>query len=356
MDSAKDLERWYDYFNCRLMPHGAIILIPAILATLGLSASLADDGCDYARLRGSAVEMLTGSNIVPYVDVGTSGYRIPGYYPAENSWRVVYTDECMHYARSDLLEDASWITSEWLRFAGLVVGMTTSTFMWTATFLTLRPNHWRASGMGAIAACLCQVCSLVWFYTKLCRTTATSYGDYESGREVETSASSVDYQPCVPFFGSRCTIASCFLWASAAAFVLLREYPMPMPRLIAYDEKTHMVPPPYSTIPKQKQFSTGGGGGRLNVQTNNSGSTNMKSMNSTMQMSLSSSSYSSSRRPGSFAIVSGTPPPTADVPPDSTNARTSLRTSMRPAAQFDLPGGARPREFAGSKFSDVTFV
>eukprot|EP00579_Thalassiosira_antarctica_P014966 CAMPEP_0201934242 /NCGR_PEP_ID=MMETSP0903-20130614/33229_1 /ASSEMBLY_ACC=CAM_ASM_000552 /TAXON_ID=420261 /ORGANISM="Thalassiosira antarctica, Strain CCMP982" /LENGTH=89 /DNA_ID=CAMNT_0048474407 /DNA_START=114 /DNA_END=379 /DNA_ORIENTATION=+ len=88
MDTAKNLcSRTADYFNCRMMPHGGPVLFPIVLTTLGLCAILADDGCDYARLRGAAVEMLTGSSVVPYVDCGLSAYRIPGFYPAENSWR-----------------------------------------------------------------------------------------------------------------------------------------------------------------------------------------------------------------------------------------------------------------------------
>lgn len=360
MDSAKDLERWCDYFNCRIMPHGAIILMPAVCATLGLCASLADDGCDYARLHGAAVEMLTGSNIVTYVDVGMSGYRIPGYYPAENSWRVVYTEECASYVNVDALIDTSWVASEWLRFMGLVVGMTTSMFMWTGTFLTLRPNYWRASGMGAVVACMCQVCSLVWFYTKMCHTSATNYNDYEAGREVEMNNNGGDYElsSCTPFFGSRCTITSCFLWAATAAFVLLREYPMPMPRLIVYDERLNMIPPQSPTTAMQKQSSARrgmGDRGGIKARTKNNGSTNTKSMNSTTQSSL-PFSHSSSRRAGSFAIVSNGPPPAADLPLDNKNARVSLRTSMRPATLIDPSGRAQQREFAESTLSDMTFV
>ncbi|KAL3770275.1 hypothetical protein ACHAW5_003412 [Stephanodiscus triporus] len=338
MDSAKDMfTRGSDYFNCRLMPHGAIILVPAVCATMGLCASLADDGCDYARLHGSAVEMLTGSNIVPYVDCGMSAYRIPGYYPAENSWRVVYTEECQSYANMDLLADTSWVAAEWLRFMGLVVGMTTSMFMWTATFLTLRPNYWRASGFGAATACLCQVCSFVWFYTKMCHTTTTNFDDFSAGREGEMNAGNFreDYHPstCSLFFGSRCSIASSFLWAAAAALVLLREYPMPVPRLIAYDEKILMMPPSASG---QKQPARGGGGDR-----------GMKVRNKSLTKSQQSSQSSSQR---SLKIVSGTPPPAAAVP--DKNVRASLRTSVRPVAPFD----SRPGELKVSTLSDASFV
>jgi hypothetical protein len=353
MDSAKDMfTRGCDYFNCRLMPHGAIILVPAVCATLGLCASLADDGCDYARLRGASVEMLTGSNAVPYVDCGMSGYRVPGFYPAENAWRVVYTDECWMYPRMDLLSDTPWVAAVWLRFMGLVVGMTTSMFLWTSTFLTLRPNYWQASGMGAATACLCQVCSFVWFYTRLCHTTATNFDDFEAGREVELNENDYrqDYHPssCSLFFGSRCSITSSFLWAAAAAIVLLREYPMPVPKLIAYDEKM-LVPPPPPTADR-RQSARGGGegarGGRAKARNNSL---------LTKSLTAEQSSLSPSRRSGgSFRIISGTPPPASAVP--DRNARASLRTSMRPAVPLDSSIGARPGDLAGSTFSDVSFV
>ena len=339
MDSAKDMfTRGSDYFNCRLMPHGAIILVPTVCATLAVGASLADDGCDYARLRGASVEMLTGSNIVPYVDCGMSGFRIPGFYPAENTWRVVYTDECQMFPHMDLLSDTSWVAAEWLRFMGLVLGMTTSMFMWTSTFLTLRPNYWQASGTGAAAACLCQVCSFVWFYTKLCLTTASNFEDFEAGREVEMNANDYhqNYHPssCSLFFGSRCSITSSFLWAAAAAFVLLREYPMPVPKLIAYDEKMLMPPPPSTAGQRQSARGGGGTGGGA------------KARNNSLLTKSQSSLLSSQQSGGSFKIISGTPPPASAVP--DRNARASLRTSMRPAA--------RPGELAGSAFSDVSFV
>jgi hypothetical protein len=95
--------------------------------------------------------------------------------------------------------------------------------------------------------------------------------------------------------------------------------------------------------------------GGIKARTNNNGSTNTKSMNSTTQSSL-PFSHSSSRRAGSFGIVSNGPPPAADLPLDNKNARVSLRTSMRPATLIDPSGRAQQREFAESTLSDMTFV
>ena len=90
-----------DYFSCRLMPHGGPVLFPVVLATLGLCAVLVDDGCDYARLSGAGATLLTGSDAVPWVDVGMTKYRVPSFYPAQNAWRVAYADECRPYDARD---------------------------------------------------------------------------------------------------------------------------------------------------------------------------------------------------------------------------------------------------------------
>eukprot|EP00581_Thalassiosira_minuscula_P017003 CAMPEP_0183716434 /NCGR_PEP_ID=MMETSP0737-20130205/10357_1 /TAXON_ID=385413 /ORGANISM="Thalassiosira miniscula, Strain CCMP1093" /LENGTH=380 /DNA_ID=CAMNT_0025945711 /DNA_START=220 /DNA_END=1363 /DNA_ORIENTATION=+ len=237
---AKDtFARGADYFNCRLMPHGGAVLFPVLLSTLGLCATLVDDGCDYARLRGAGVILLAGSASVPYVDCGISAYRIPDFYPAEKKWRVHYTGECMPYEHMDILADTSWVASEWLRFFALVIGATTALFLWTSTCLTLRPKHWLAAGIGALLTCIFQTCSFVWFYTKLCHTSAADFEDFESGREVETNQQETDAiapSSCELFFGSKCAVTSCVLWAAASLMILLRKYPNPVPRFIVAEE------------------------------------------------------------------------------------------------------------------------
>lgn len=237
MDATKKLcSRGADYFNCRMMPHGGPVLFPIVLTTLGLCASLAEDGCDYARLRGAAVEMLTGSAAVPFVDCGMSAYRTPGFYPSENSWRVVYSQECQPYEYMGLLADTSWVAAEWLRFLSVVMGGTTSMFLWTSTCLTLRPNYWQAAGIGVALACVFQMCSFVWFYTKLCHTSTTDIENFEAGRESEGNATTVHTSSCDLYFGSKCAITACVLYAVASAIILFRKYPVPIPRFIVQDE------------------------------------------------------------------------------------------------------------------------
>lgn len=359
---AKKLcSRGADYFNCRMMPHGGPVLFPIVLATLGLCASLADDGCDYARLRGAAVEMLTGTAAVPFVDCGMSAYRVPGFYPAEQSWRVVYSDECRPYRHMSLLADTSWVAAEWLRFLGLVVGGTTTMFLWTSTCLTLRPNYWHAAGAGAAIACLCQTCSFVWFYTKLCHTSTTNFEDFEAGREVEYNPNSNEgashaASSCSLFFGSKCAIVSCVFWGAAAAVMLLREYPVPVPKLVAHEENVAMVPPPSA--------GTGRKDGRITSRSKRKGGkgSERKSSRSMEQLTASMStapSVQSSQR--SLPWVSGAPPAAGGK---DMNIRASLRTSLRPAngdgaivnRSMARPSNARPAELAGSTLSDVSFA
>lgn len=227
------------YYDIRLLPHGPITLIPAIIASLGVCLSIADDGCDYARLTGSAIELLTGSNIVPFVHVGHVAYRIPDYYPDEDTWHVPFTNECVTYDHSMI--DFSWSASIWLRYMGLVVGMTTTMFLWTSTCLTLRAPLWRTCAIGALLTSTCHTLSFVWFYTKLCSTTTTNYEDFANGHEVEMG----HRQPtsCLLFFGSRCSLASCFLWSVVAMIILLCKFPI-QPRLMLYVENNmiDMVP------------------------------------------------------------------------------------------------------------------
>ncbi|KAL9183193.1 hypothetical protein ACHAXT_004980 [Thalassiosira profunda] len=245
MDRAKGLcARAADRFHCRLAPHGGAVLLPIVLSTLALAASLADDGCDYARLTGPAVEILAGSSAVPFVDCGMDAYRVPGFYPAENAWRVAYADECRPYQSMHVLADAPWMAAEWLKFFGVVAGGTTAAFLWTAVCLALRPRYWGAAGAGAFVACLCQMGSFVWFYTRLCHTSATNVLDFEAGREVELASNAGVTSECRLFFGSKCAIASCILWAAAAGVILLREYPVPAPKLIVHDDENASIKAP----------------------------------------------------------------------------------------------------------------
>lgn len=382
MDTVKNLwTRGADYFNCRTMPHGGTVLVPIVLVTLALCASLADDGCDYARLRGAAVEMLTGSSAVPFVDCGMTAYRIPGFYPVENTWRVVYTDECMPYEYMNLLADTSWVAAEWLRFLSLVVGGTTTMFLWTSTCLTLRPNYWQAAGIGSAVACLCQMCSFVWFYTKLCHTSTTNFMDFEAGREVEMSsklASTVTTE-CSLFFGSKCVITSCVLWAVSSAVILLREYPLPVPKLIALDEKESMVSSSQgSQSQSQSTYTTNGGSSSRRSRSKKSRNASFQSSKNSFKSSFKSqeqltASMSTNGGQSQHSASARSYVPWVAMSPNLSSSvaeskqqdkRMMLRSSMRPAVagnelqnSVTRPGSIRPAsELSGSTFSAVSFA
>lgn len=231
---------WAAYFNaCRMMPHGGQIVVPITLMTLGWVASLTHDGCDYARLTGPGVEILTGSASVPYIDIGMSAYRIPQFYPATNSWRVAYSSDCVPYTHFEIIADKAWIASEWLHFSSVVVGGTVMMFLWSGTCLTLRPSYWRFIGVGALVASFLQMCSFVFFSTRLCHTTTKSFLDFESGREIELT--DVGTSSCSLFFASKCSIASMCLYFAASLVILLNDYPTPVPKLIAHDDDEERV-------------------------------------------------------------------------------------------------------------------
>ena len=195
-------------------------------------------------LRGASAALLAGSSAVPYVDAGMAAYRAPGFYPAENAWRVAYSQGCTPYERPELLSDPAWAAAEWLRFLSVVAGGTVSAFLWTGSFLTLRRHHWRAAGVGVALAGALQACSFVWFLTKLCHTSATDFDDFEAGREVEGNLQDIRASTCEMFFGSKCSITACAFYGAAAAAMLCRKYPAPVPRLVLEEErKVHLGPP-----------------------------------------------------------------------------------------------------------------
>lgn len=297
------------------MPHGAIILVPLTLTTLGWAASIAHDGCDYARLKGPAVAMLTGSSDVPFVDLGFTAHRIPEFYPADNAWVVAYSDECRPYEYLNVLEDQAWIAAEWLNFLSVVFGGASMMYMWVAMCLVVRPGYWRCVGLGVAVACLCQLFSFIWFHTEICHTNNTNMRDFENGVQAEESEHG--QSSCSLFFGSRCAVASSCLYLMSSLVILLGEYPPPQPKLIAQDEmeKVAMVQSSRNAKGTSRRGSS--------VPITGRATRNLDINRSTRDLVVSGINNSSSKSQEQY--------------------RSSLRTSMRPSDGF---GGGR--EFAGS--------
>lgn len=344
------------------------MLLPAVLSTLALSSVLVDDGCDYARLTGPSVEVLTGSPSVPFVECGMMAYRVPGYYPdavaagrdttTTGAWRVAYTDECVPYDPMDVYADAPWVAARWLRFASLVSGCASTAFLWTSACLSLRPNYWRGAGIGIAFACLLQACSFVWFRTRLCHSGATNFDDFASGREVEGHdrwGDEYETSDCGPFFGSRCAIASCALWATAAAIVLLGRYPAPVPKYLVQDYDDVV----YGDDTDERLFSTTIGGGGQQAAMLSAAAVGGRGNGGSSRALLDQKT----RRKKSVTVpwVSGAPPPLPSASTSASHHGTgagSLRTSMRPNPDVVAMNGGnneRSREFTGSAFSAVSF-
>lgn len=225
---------WIERYNIRLMPHGGMILIPITLVTIAWLASISTNGCDFSRLTGAGVEMLTGSSIIPYIHLGMNAYVIPEFYPMSNSWQVSIESECMPYQYP--VEDNAWIAGKRFGFLSLWAGSASAILLWVGTFIVLTPRQWKAAGVLVLFACLFQVLSFAWFNTALCHTTSTSFSELKSDEINEASAEDDGGESsCSLFYGSRCAIASLLLYLVSSAMILLGEYPIPEPKLIAKD-------------------------------------------------------------------------------------------------------------------------
>jgi len=189
--------------DCRLLPHGAYTLLSATLASMGWIAILAQDGCDFVRLTGPSVSELTGSDAIPYLEIGINGYRQPEFFGATGDWRVQYTGQCIEYGES--VADIYWILSKAFSFVALVFGGGGALFLWCSSFFVFGPGTWRWAGYEIFTASLCQAISFTWFLTSICSS---------EGNE------------CSLFFGSQTDIAAASLWLLSALTIFFR-YPKP---------------------------------------------------------------------------------------------------------------------------------
>lgn len=195
-------------FECSLLPHGGYSLIPATLSTMAWIASLAQDGCDYARLTGPIVAELTNSNLqFPYLEVGFNAFRAP--LPiGGNEWAVDYTSKCLDYDPDVVSMDGYWNAAKIFQFLSLVFGGGGSLFLWFSSCFLFSPATWRWAGYEVVAAFLFQSLAFLWFRTDMCR------GDGNS---------------CALFFGSKTDIVAAVFWLVSALAIFLK-YPAPQPK------------------------------------------------------------------------------------------------------------------------------
>lgn len=199
MSTAQDKKQGY---GCRLLPHGGYTLLPATLSTMAWIASLAQDGCDFSRLTGPSVAILTESDDIPYLEVGFNAYREPEY--KSDKWIVEYSGKCLDYTED--IPDGYWNASKTFAYLSLVFGGGGALFLWCSSCFVFGPGTWRWAGYELLLASIFQILSFLWFLTTIC----TDEGN-----------------KCVLLFGSKSNIVSAMFWL-ISALAIFAVYPKPI--------------------------------------------------------------------------------------------------------------------------------
>jgi len=190
--------------QCRLLPHGAYAVIPALLSTFAWLASLSQDGCDYARLKGPIVNQLSSVPDVPFLDVGFNQFRTPTRM-TDGTWVVDYRSPCEDYVGDFAEADIFWKFAKGTGFLSLIFGGGGALFLWFSSCFVFSRGTWRWAGYELLAATVFQLLTFMWFNTAICH-----------GNDGEDS--------CSLFYGSKTDIlASCF-WA-VSVFAIFYKYP-----------------------------------------------------------------------------------------------------------------------------------
>lgn len=177
----------------QLLPHGWYSLLPPVLCTMAWTASLFQEGCDYAILRGDAVvQALADSDNAPYLEVGLEAYRQPVYDTSTAEWKIAYTGACLEYPTTavvDVTQDAAWQVAKFLDFAATVLGGAGAFFLWFSTCCVFSPGTWRWTGYEVLAAWACQGLSFSWFRNDLCA--AADVCEFSWGAKMDVVAASL---------------------------------------------------------------------------------------------------------------------------------------------------------------------
>ena len=203
----------------RLLPHGAYILVPAVLSTIAWLASLMEDGCDYAAVSGDVLGengfgVAGDTNPPPYVEIGFSGWSHPIYYPEDQVWKANMRGSCLPFpailnddgsTTPVVAMDASWMVAKAFDFLSLVLGGGGALFLWFSSCFVFGPGSWRWAGYEVFAASILQALAFVWFNTTLCTSTGNS---------------------CRLFVGSNTDIMAATFWMIAAISIFVK-YPEP---------------------------------------------------------------------------------------------------------------------------------
>ena len=208
----------------RLLPQGPLALVPTVLCTMAWISTLVQDGCDYAQVSGPSVEILSGSDVVPFVEAGRAGYRVPSYMYGpgnedDGEWVIVYTDVCSSYGMVDIQQDWQWTFSRVAHFITQTLGGSASLFLWCSTFTVVSRGLWRFTAYEMLGAGTFTLLGFVWFSTGMC----------------EKAAGNV----CAFHFGSKADMVAASLWLAASVMAFLK-YPPPRPKPFVTDQLEEM--------------------------------------------------------------------------------------------------------------------
>ena len=198
-----------------LLPHGGYPLLPATLSMMAWITSLSQDGCDFSRLTGPAVILLTGTDYYPYVELGFQWYRVPAFYRDYDEWIVRYGDERLAYHSGTGFDDGQdlnldsdffWNIGKWMHFGGTVLGGSGCFFIWlSASCMTFTRRSWFLGAIQIAFAALLHFLSLFWFFNVLC---------------------TIEGSTCHFFYGSKSSLLSASLYLVAFVTIMLK-FPEP---------------------------------------------------------------------------------------------------------------------------------
>ena len=201
------------WVDCLFLPHGFYSLLPAVLASMAFWTTLVQDGCDYAKLEGGNVKVISGSDVLPFLEVGISQFRAPMYYSTSGEWKMVYTENCVNYPMNQE-DDLFWKISRWLLFCSSVIGGGVALFLWFSTCFTLSIRTWRFCAVEAGLAAILRAVAFVFFLSEICSTNASS---------------------CSLYFGSHMDITAIVLWI-VTSLAMFGHYPDPKLRMLTEAE------------------------------------------------------------------------------------------------------------------------
>ncbi len=202
-----------------LLPHGGYPLIACTLSTMAWMTTVSHDGCDFSRLTGPAVSVLTSEDAnYPFIELGFTSYRVPVFYEEYNEWQIRYSDECRLYDRkynanaeesavgNDWSFDFFWKVGSITHQIGLVLGGASCLFLWvSSTCAPITMLTWRLIGVQLSLAAFFHLSSFLWFFNGLCY---------------------IEESRCHSFYGSNSLAAALVLYFLSILSIFLK-YPEP---------------------------------------------------------------------------------------------------------------------------------